>query len=143
MIEAVEQLIARFDFAACRKHMEETGWKWGWPTARMYVPTVEEMRETVRVLAWDAARDKPTGKASCESGGFLVRRDAEGRWSIRFRSRKARDPAIAEIREGQALPTPDVKLCQSIDEARAQIPPGLVCLGREPADLPSIVETWI
>ena len=34
-------------------------------------------------------------------------------------------------------------LCGSLDEARAQIPPDAIYLGRQPDDDPVIVETWI
>lgn len=32
---------------------------------------------------------------------------------------------------------------QTLEEARAKVPPGLVCLARDPTDEPHIVETWV
>ena len=34
-------------------------------------------------------------------------------------------------------------VCDSLDEARQALPPGLVSLGREPQDDPVIVESWV
>lgn len=34
-------------------------------------------------------------------------------------------------------------LCQSLEAARAVVPPGLHCIARDPADDPVIVETWL
>lgn len=34
-------------------------------------------------------------------------------------------------------------LCESLDEARAQIPAGAICVPRDPEDDPVIAETWL
>lgn len=34
-------------------------------------------------------------------------------------------------------------LVATVDEARASLPPGLVCFGRAPSDDPKIVESWL
>jgi hypothetical protein len=48
------------------------------------------------------------------------------------------------ITSGESIPDPDpTAVVDSLDEARAALPPGLYSLGREPSDHPSIVETWI
>lgn len=46
---------------------------------------------------------------------------------------------------GAAQVTPDaapLTLVDTVEAARAALPPGLVCLGREPGDDPVIVEVW-
>lgn len=43
------------------------------------------------------------------------------------------------------LPMPDdnVRLSTTLEGARLGLPQGLVCLGRQPDDDPTIVETWM
>ena len=38
---------------------------------------------------------------------------------------------------------PIAVLCDTLDEAREQVPAGAFCVGREAADDPVIVETWL
>jgi hypothetical protein len=50
------------------------------------------------------------------------------------------------IQAGNPHPVPDkepIIVCDSIAEARAKVPPGLVCVGRQPMDDPCILETFI
>ena len=39
-------------------------------------------------------------------------------------------------------PTPYVLMAESLAELQAQLPPGLVRVERQPADLPEVVEIW-
>ncbi|MBA3240044.1 MAG: hypothetical protein H0T60_02310 [Acidobacteria bacterium] len=41
-----------------------------------------------------------------------------------------------------AVPAWDAKLADTLEGARAELPPGLDCLGRDPVD-PVIVEVWL
>jgi hypothetical protein len=43
----------------------------------------------------------------------------------------------------QQVMTGDVRVGRTLFEVRRQLPPGLTNLGRQPEDLPQIVETWI
>jgi hypothetical protein len=48
------------------------------------------------------------------------------------------------IRGGPApVPTNDVVVCDTLDEAREFVPPGLICFPRSEGDDPTIVETWM
>lgn len=40
-------------------------------------------------------------------------------------------------------PTATAYFGPTLESVRQQLPPGLVCLGREPADEPQIVESWV
>ena len=40
-------------------------------------------------------------------------------------------------------PTAEILQGKTLEEVRAQLPPGLVCLARADEDDPKIVETWI
>lgn len=65
-------------------------------------------------------------------------------WVIYDRPRDYPDHVVVRkwlVRE-QAEPTP-CTLHDSIEAARAALPPGLVCLPRDPHDDPFIVETWL
>lgn len=44
---------------------------------------------------------------------------------------------------GKALPTDELHLADTLEEARAFIPPGLTRMVRSPGDDPVIVEVWI
>jgi hypothetical protein len=46
------------------------------------------------------------------------------------------------IGRGADKPTNYVFVGDTIDEVRAYVPEGLVCLRRAPSDHPSVVETW-
>lgn len=50
-----------------------------------------------------------------------------------------------DIIRGATEPRPQdhVYLCNSLEEARAALPPGMHCLGREPDDDPKIFEVWV
>lgn len=43
----------------------------------------------------------------------------------------------------EAGPTDDLRIANNLDQVRAQLPAGLVNLGREPTEDPVIVESWI
>lgn len=50
------------------------------------------------------------------------------------------------IKEGVPFPVPDATpmlVARSLEEVRAQVPKGLVCIRRDPTDDPVIVEVWI
>lgn len=47
------------------------------------------------------------------------------------------------IGPGVAEPTGEFFLCDTLEQARREIPYGLACLQRHPNDDPVIVETWI
>lgn len=47
------------------------------------------------------------------------------------------------IGPGVAEPTDVIVLCDTLEEARDAVPPGLVCLQRHPMDDPVIIETWL
>lgn len=48
-----------------------------------------------------------------------------------------------EIHPGYAVATLDARYGPDLEAVRAQLPPGLVCIPREPDDDPCIVETWL
>jgi len=48
-----------------------------------------------------------------------------------------------DIGAGTALPGPVVARGKTLAEVRAQLPPGLYNLGRNPEDEPQIVESWV
>lgn len=50
---------------------------------------------------------------------------------------------VFRIQDGNVEPTEDIEVCNTIEEARAKIPLGLVCMDRDPSDHPSVVETWL
>jgi len=41
------------------------------------------------------------------------------------------------------FPLDFVLVCDTLNGLRAALPPGLINLGREPGDLPVVVETWL
>lgn len=45
--------------------------------------------------------------------------------------------------DGVVAPEPVAVLCDSLDDAREQIPSGAICVPREDDDDPMIVETWL
>lgn len=47
------------------------------------------------------------------------------------------------IRADSAEPDARVQVADTLEEARALIPYGCVCLARDPDDEPQIVETWL
>ena len=47
------------------------------------------------------------------------------------------------VGKGGSHPTDEMFMAPSLDEARALIPMGLICVGREQADDPVIVESWL
>jgi len=52
--------------------------------------------------------------------------------------------SIIDDARGRVLLQPAVAwLADSLDEARTLVPAGLICFGRDPADEPHIVETWL
>src|SRR5580658_6836657 len=83
--QALESLLAVFDFEACRAHMIAKGWTWGGTGKKAYVPDAEQMKQTVRDLARSILADG--GARSHEKGRFIVSSDAQRRWSIRFPKR--------------------------------------------------------
>ncbi len=44
---------------------------------------------------------------------------------------------------GNIIATDDIRLADSLDEARRLVPPGLYCMPRSPGDEPPIVEVWM
>lgn len=52
------------------------------------------------------------------------------------------DKFVVRLWEGE-LPTAEFSLHDTLEEARAAVPPGLVCLQRFDNDDPVIVETWL
>lgn len=46
------------------------------------------------------------------------------------------------IRDGKPVPG-EARIYEDLDEARAQVPPGLSRLDRNPVDEPQVVESWI
>lgn len=44
---------------------------------------------------------------------------------------------------GEVLASGECILCDTLEEAREKIPPGLICLPRAEGDDPVIVEVWI
>jgi hypothetical protein len=47
-----------------------------------------------------------------------------------------------EVTGDGPIPGEEIYTGDSLDEVRAQLPPGLVCFTRHPHDDPVIVETW-
>jgi hypothetical protein len=47
------------------------------------------------------------------------------------------------VGRGVSGPTQEMFVAPTLDEARALLPPGLMCVGREPDDDPVIVESWM
>ena len=47
------------------------------------------------------------------------------------------------LRGAVALSSAEVKLAATLEEARRFIPREASCVGRDPTDLPVVVETWI
>lgn len=50
---------------------------------------------------------------------------------------------VASRKEANSGPTTATISAPTLNEVRAQLPPGLVCLGRNSCDEPQIVESWI
>lgn len=48
-----------------------------------------------------------------------------------------------DVSAGKHVPGPLVAMAATLEEARAWLPPGLHCLGRDRDDDPVIVESWI
>jgi hypothetical protein len=50
-----------------------------------------------------------------------------------------------DVIRGQAEPRPHAVhvVCDSLEQVRACVPSGLYCIGREPGDHESVVETWL
>ena len=44
---------------------------------------------------------------------------------------------------GRIVNTPELRIGASLDEVRAQLPPGLHCIPRRDDDHPIIVEVWV
>lgn len=70
-IKAIEELIRQFDFEKTRKVMEFTGHKWK-IKGKTIVPTIDEMKMTVRTLAMHAFARKPV--VVVQGGGFTLER---------------------------------------------------------------------
>jgi len=69
-------------------------------------------------------------------------------WTLYDRPRDYPQHYVArrfEVASGHIYPRPtnDMFTADSLEELRMLLPPGLVCLGRNPSDDPNIVETWI
>jgi hypothetical protein len=47
------------------------------------------------------------------------------------------------VQGAAALPTNDTIISPDLPALRRALPPGLVCIGREPADDPTIREVWL
>ncbi len=45
--------------------------------------------------------------------------------------------------DGQPGPTDEHHVCDTLDQARGFVPPGLVCFERDPSDDAVIVESWL
>jgi hypothetical protein len=61
-------------------------------------------------------------------------RDFPGKWVLR---------AQDAIPGGEVRPHADCMVCETLEQARECVPPGLVMLTRDPNDNPAIHETWI
>jgi hypothetical protein len=61
--------------------------------------------------------------------------DFPGKWVVRMSEIVPGTPA--------PMPRPECAVCETLDQARAAVPPGLFCLPRFPADDPVIYEVWI
>jgi hypothetical protein len=46
------------------------------------------------------------------------------------------------IGDGKLIPTNDMFIADTLEEVRSLLPPGLVCVPRDPGDDPVILETW-
>jgi hypothetical protein len=79
-------------------------------------------RETAAALLVDARRDHPLA-------GWVVVRDQPG-------------PGEFAARLVTDAPTPYVLQAASLADLQAQLPPGLVRSGRQPAEPPDLVEIW-
>jgi hypothetical protein len=67
-------------------------------------------------------------------------------WTVYDHPRDYPDVWVArrsEIGIGKSTPTPDMFTADTLDELRALLPRGLVCLARSPGDDPVIVEVWL
>lgn len=74
-------------------------------------------------------------------------RDALAIWTIYARPRDYPDHFVARKflvgPNNQPLATQDMFVADSVEEVRALLPPGLVCLARSPSDDLRIVESWL
>lgn len=67
-------------------------------------------------------------------------------WTITDHPTDRPDVVVArrhEICDGGHQPTDDVLEGATLDEVRAQLPPGLINIGRQDADDPVILESWV
>lgn len=67
-------------------------------------------------------------------------------WTVYDHPRDYPDAWVArrsEIGFGTVTHTADMFTADTLDELRALIPPGLVCVRRSPGDDPKIVEIWL
>lgn len=63
-------------------------------------------------------------------------------WVIYYNTSDYPDKFVARKWIGGS-PTDDFLVTDTIEEARAKVPSGLVCINRYPQDDPVIVETWL
>lgn len=47
------------------------------------------------------------------------------------------------VSRGTVSISDECRAASTVDELRALLPPGLVCIGRQPSDHPTILEVWI
>jgi hypothetical protein len=64
---------------------------------------------------------------------YGARNHPPGKWVVRPQS----------VERGNIRPHAIFHECNSLLEARAKVPLGLVCMGRDPSDDPTIVEAWL
>lgn len=67
-------------------------------------------------------------------------------WTIYDRPLDIPDKIVARrfiIGHGVATATPDKIVGDTLDEVRAQLPQGVYCLPRDPADESHIIEVWL
>jgi hypothetical protein len=72
-----------------------------------------------------------------ELGIWTVTRDPTDLPGVAFAAR------LHIVEGGGSYPTHQLVTGQTLDDVRSQLPPGLYCLGRDPADDAAIVESWI
>lgn len=104
VLEALERLISRFDFASCQRHMMLSNWRWARSdnSRLLYLPSVEDMKKAVRDLAesviteswWFPGKAAASHPEVTSCGGFTVGL-TDGAWSIRFGPNQ-REP-VAEL----------------------------------------------
>jgi hypothetical protein len=67
-------------------------------------------------------------------------------WTVYDHPRDYPDKYVArrsEIGAASVKMTNDMFVADTVDELRTLLPPGLVCLSRDPNDDPCIVEVWL